>query len=166
MAKLNLKLDTVSEESGSKYSKVPAGIYSTTITAVAVKETSAKNGHYLEVELQILDGEHTGKKIADRVNIDNPTPKALEIGLARLKKIAIVCGHKNPNFIEDTDELLTGNVFSVETELKMNKGSDGKEFEAVEVKKYMERTEGETAVSAPTTKETAKAASSKKPWEK
>lgn len=170
MAKLNLDLTAVKEESSSKYSKVPAGIYTVGIESIEVKDTKA-GGNYLEFSLQIVEGEHVGKLLVDRPNIHVPiSPKATEIGLGRLKKYAIASQAKNPNMIVDTDELLTGKQFKVETSLETNKDDTGKEYEQTVIRKvFTEAADPSTTSSANSVASTAgasKAVSSKKPWEK
>lgn len=161
MAKLNLNLENVNEEGGSKYSKVPAAIYNVIVESAEVKETKA-GGHLVEFALKITEGDHIGKLLVDRVNINVPSsPKATEIGLGRMKKIAICTGAKNPSMIADTDELITGKVFKIETHM-VNNEYEGKTIEMTEVKRYLSE-EGSTQS---TTKADAKPAGSKKPWEK
>jgi len=163
MAKLNLSLENVKEEGGSKFSKIPPGVYPVVIESVEVKDTQ-KGGHYLQFSLQVVDGDHAGKCIADRVNINIPdSPKATEIGLGRLKRIAICSQVKNPNMIADTDDLLTGKMFKVETHLTVNK-YEGKDIELSEVKKYLVDEEATTQEAKAAPKSEVK--SSKKPWEK
>lgn len=163
MAKLNLNLENVSEEGGSKFSKVPAGVYPVVIESVDVKD-SKKGGHYLEISFQITEGDFSGKCLVDRVNINVPdSVKATEIGLGRLKRIAVCSQVKNPNMIADTDDLLTGKVFKVETHLVVN-SYEGKEIELSEIKKFLLGDESAQTETKTTTKTEAK--TSKKPWEK
>lgn len=45
-------------------------------------------------------GKYAGKRIWDNMSLTH------EVGLRRLKAMATACGHKNPNYIADTDELV------------------------------------------------------------
>lgn len=161
MAKINLNLETVKEEGGSRFSKVPSGLYTVAIQEIEVKETQ-KKGHYLEIVFNIMEGEHQGKLLVDRVNINVPgSEKATEIGLGRLKKIAICTQAKNPSMIGDTDELLTGKNFSIETHIVKNE-YEGKTIEQTEIKRFI--TEESSAPERQITN--AKPADKKKPWDK
>ena len=132
MAKLNLNLSAVAAERDG-FDLLPEGIYNLRITAVEVKATKGNDGHYLEVACQVIDGSQAGKVICDRITIKNKSEDATRIGLARLKKIAEVGGHKNPNLIGDTDELV-GLTFSAST-VNESFSSDGKDYQSTKVRK-------------------------------
>lgn len=103
MAKLALNLSEVKAE-GSGFDYIPAGTYAVKITDSEVTETKAKTGHILTLSLQVIDGQYAGSTIADRINVNNPNPDAVKIGLARLKRYLESVG-LNPNFIEDSNVL-------------------------------------------------------------
>ena len=103
--KLGLNLASVQSESSSKYTLHEPGTYAAKIVDAEVKETAKKDGHVLILDLQTDKG-----FIAERINLANPNAEAVRIGLSRLKTIAKFIGHKNPDFIDDTDELLYGQI--------------------------------------------------------
>ena len=114
MAKLNLDLSNVKEQSTSGYSMIPAGKYGMKVVKTEVKETKA-GGHMLVCDLEVQDfGDHVSKKIPYQMNIVNASAEAQRIGLSQLKTLAIACGVKNPNAIGDSDELITGVEFEAE----------------------------------------------------
>lgn len=109
-------------------SVVPTGTYSLEVLGCEVKETSTKNGYYLEFNYKILSGEHTGKVLTSNANISNPSEVAQRIGLSTIKTILTVGGHKNPNLLGDTKEVigLKLNAYIVEVDTSFP-GADGKE---------------------------------------
>lgn len=115
MAKLGLDLSQVQEQSSSGYSMIPAGKYGMKVVKTEVKPTKAGTGHILICDLEVQDfGDHVSKKIPYQLNIVNPNPEAQKIGLSQLKTLAIACQVKNPNAINDSDELITGVEFEAE----------------------------------------------------
>lgn len=114
MAKLGLDLSKVTEQSSSGYSMIPAGMYSMKVVKTEVKPTKT-GGHMLVCDLEVQDfGDHVSKKIPYQMNIVNNSAEAQRIGLSQLKTLAIACQVKNPNAINDSDELITGVEFEAE----------------------------------------------------
>ena len=169
--KLGIDLTNVEPERESKTQFVPAGNYNTVIIEAEAKET-AKKGAMLVVYHQITDGPHAGKTVADRINFINSNPDAQKWGLARLKTLCLLCKVKNPNKLDDTDELLGAKItIGVGEESFTN--DEGKEIQTNSVKKVMElkelqKTDMAQAMGAPADAPTkAPAQKAKKhPWEK
>lgn len=137
--KLGLKLESVSVM--SQRVVVPTGNYSVKVASAEVKETKAKTGHYLQVGFRITEGEYEGSVLTDRLNINNKNEDAVRIGLSALKTILTVGGHKNPNFIGDTDEMIGLELgIYVEENPHSFTGDDGNEIETTqnEIKSYFE----------------------------
>ena len=138
---LNLNLTNTQEESASMFSKVPAGDYEVSLAHAQFKEGKKNDGASgLQVGYMIESGPHKGKMLSDYINIANPNEKAVEIGLARLKKILVV--QKRTNFILKTDmDLVSRNKFmiSVAIEPSTYEKKDGTVVEAENcaVKKIM-----------------------------
>jgi len=109
MAKLNLDLSDVQPDTGGG-TTVPQGDYVVAITEAFMKATSAGTGHFLQVEMQITEGEMKGASITDRFNLDNPNAKAVEIAKAQLKAVTEAIGHVG--VLEDSDDLI-GKPFKV-----------------------------------------------------
>jgi len=63
------------------------GKYPVLIEKSEVKPTKANNGHYIELQMVIVDGPGKGQKLWDRLNIDNPSQKAVEIALRTLSAL-------------------------------------------------------------------------------
>lgn len=147
MAKMNLDLSKASVATG--FTTVPSGVYSTKIVSANPKET-AKGGFYLEIGFQITDGEHSGKTVADRLNIVNANPDTQSWALNNLKTIMTVGGHKNPNMLVDTDELLG---LELKVTIEASEGEyDGKKTVNNNFKGYFKAEKTAVAVAKPVEK--------------
>lgn len=135
MALVKLDLSKVQAESETRFTLIPAGAYNAAIVGAEPKETKAKTGAYIALEFEVLDGDHKGARFGDIVNIANPNEDAVRIGLARLKRILELGGHKNPNSLKDTDELIGLAVQAVVSQEKTST-KEGKEYTNNRVDKY------------------------------
>ena len=82
---------------------IAAGDYIMHIVKTEMKPTNAKTGHYLSVQLKVLEGEKKGRVVFTNLNLDNPNPQAVEIANKELNSICQACGKEG---VEDSDELL------------------------------------------------------------
>jgi hypothetical protein len=89
---------------------LPPGDYPVIIEAACIKETKARTGHYIELTLQVLDGPAKGRKLWDRLNIDNQNTTAVEIAKRQLAAIGQAIGIV---LIEDTDQLVNQVLYAV-----------------------------------------------------
>jgi hypothetical protein len=71
---------------------IPNGIYRMWIVASEIKPTKKGDGKRLELELDVLDGEHKGRKVWEGLNIQNPNAQAQEIALRDLAAICQATG--------------------------------------------------------------------------
>lgn len=92
MAQLNANLTGYESQEG--FDCLPPGWYPATVIDSEIKEGS--KGPYINWTWGI-DGKPN--KVWDIMSIGN------EISMQRLKTMATCCGHKNPNYIADTEEL-------------------------------------------------------------
>ena len=81
---------------------LPAGEYDVVIIASTMKPTSNRTGKYLELELQVLSGEYQNRKLWDRLNLTNPSDKAVQIARGTLSAICRAVGVLTP---KDSSEL-------------------------------------------------------------
>lgn len=84
------------------FTPVPPGEYRVRIADSDMVENGAKTGHFLKLELEILDGEHAGRKLIERLNIDNPNQQAVDIAQRTLNAICVAAGKLS---ISDSNEL-------------------------------------------------------------
>lgn len=75
---------------------VPAGWYNCMITESEMKPTKSGQGSYLQLRLDIIDGEHEGRVLFDRLNLDNPNQTAVEIAQRTLSAICRAVGVMQP----------------------------------------------------------------------
>ena len=75
---------------------LPAGEYQVAIVGSVVEGTKAGTGKFLALELQVLDGPFRGRKLFDRLNIWNPSAKAVEIAKGTLSAICRAVGVLTP----------------------------------------------------------------------
>jgi hypothetical protein len=71
---------------------IPAGWYPAMITATESKETNNKDGHYLNVEFTVLDGDYKDRKVFTNLNLGNKNPTAVEIAYRALSSICHATG--------------------------------------------------------------------------
>lgn len=102
MAFLGTTFDATTVEPARAYEVVPAGKYVVQIVESEVRPTSNGDGQYLWLRLDILDGEHAGKPLFDRLNIINPNPKTVEIAQRTLSSICRAVGELS---VSDSEEL-------------------------------------------------------------
>lgn len=84
------------------FSPVPPGEYLVQITDSDLVENSQRTGHYLKLEMEILEGDQAGRKLFDRLNIDNPNQQAVDIAQRTLNAICVAAGKLS---ISDSNEL-------------------------------------------------------------
>lgn len=100
MAMLNFNATTVAP--ATAFEAIPAGNYAAIITESAMKPTKRGDGEYLQLTLQIIDGEHSGRKLFDRLNLNNPNATAVDIAQRTLSAICHAVGVMQP---QDSAEL-------------------------------------------------------------
>lgn len=81
---------------------VPSGNYVVMITASTKKPTSKGDGAYYEFEMTIQTGEFKGRKVFDRLNIENPNATAVQIAYSTLSSLCHVTGRMQ---ITQTEQL-------------------------------------------------------------
>ena len=91
MASLNMNFNAANVEPTSSYSPLPSGEYLVVAVASDMKPTNA-GGQYLELELEVLDGNFKGRKLWDRINLVNSNPKTVEIAQRQLSSLCHATG--------------------------------------------------------------------------
>jgi hypothetical protein len=67
-----------------------------------MQDNSAKNGQFLKLELEILEGDQAGRKLFDRLNLDNQNAQAVEIAQ---RTLSAICHATGKLAIADSEEL-------------------------------------------------------------
>lgn len=101
MAQLNFNASNV-EITPRSYEPLPAGDYEMIILRSDTKPTKAGNGHYLELEMQIIGGAFSGRRHWERLNLDNSSHKTVQIANEQLAKLCMAVGLEQ---VEDSEEL-------------------------------------------------------------
>lgn len=79
------------------FEPIPAGWYVAVITDSEVKPTKAGTGEYLELSFQVIEGEHKGRRLWARLNLDNPNETAVHIAKRELSAVCRAVGVLTPN---------------------------------------------------------------------
>lgn len=82
---------------------IPAGWYNATITEAEVKDTKAGTGRYIKLRFDVTGPTHQGRVVFTNINIQNPNPKAEEIGHQQLGQLMKAGGLSS---LSDTDQLI------------------------------------------------------------
>ncbi len=69
------------------FEPIAPGSYTAVITESETKPTKAGTGSYLQFTFQIVDGEHKGRLLWARLNLDNPSETAVKIAKGELSAI-------------------------------------------------------------------------------
>jgi len=69
------------------YEPIPAGWYKAVFTESEEKPTKAQTGSYLQLSAEIIEGEYQGRKLIERLNLNNPNSTAVEIAQRTLSAI-------------------------------------------------------------------------------
>src|SRR5688572_9047600 len=100
MAQLSFDATTIAP--AEAFAVIPAGQYLAHIVASEMRATKDGSGQYLWLELDILEGEQKGRKLWDRLNLENANEKAVEIAQRALSAICHATGELR---VKDTEQL-------------------------------------------------------------
>lgn len=149
------------------FTPLPVGEYLVVISASERKPTSKGDGAYLQLVLDVVDKEFKGRKIFERLNLENANDTTVEIAKRTLSAICKVTGVRHPKQSEELHDI----PFLVKVGITPAKGEYGASNKIVGWMNTMgisaEKIDGTTA-PASKPKECAPAATSEKkmPWEK
>lgn len=92
MAQFGQPFDANTVEPAKPMDVLPDGDYAVIIEDSKWVETKKKDGQFLELTLQVVDGPAKGRKLWDRLNLSNPNPQAVEIAQQTLSAICHATG--------------------------------------------------------------------------
>ena len=84
------------------FEAIPDGEYRAIATDSEMKETKSGQGSYLQIAWEIIDGEHKGRKLWSRLNLENNNQTAVDIAQRELSSICRAVGVLRP---KDSAEL-------------------------------------------------------------
>lgn len=87
-----LNFNAASIAPASNFEALPAGNYQAVISNSAIKATRSGMGSYLELAFDIIEGEYKGRKLWARLNLENPSAKAVEVAKSELSAICHAVG--------------------------------------------------------------------------
>jgi len=102
MARFQQQFDATQVEPQGDSTPLPAGTYRIAIRESEMQPTRNGRGQYLLLEFEVLEGEHAGRKLFDRLNLINDNPTAVEIAQRTLSAICHATGQMQ---VQDSVEL-------------------------------------------------------------
>ena len=143
MADFGHTFDATQVEPATAYEVLPPGKYLAQIVNSEMRPTKDGMGQYLFLEIDILEGQYTGRKLFDRLNLSNPNPSAVEIAQRTLSSICRAVGRLQVN----NSEQLHLVPFMADVKVRPPRGEYG-ESNSI---RYLPRTQGPTSPTpAPT----------------
>jgi len=110
------------------FDRVPTGLYKAVITQSEVMQNKTSQGHHLQLHFEVIEGEHIGSVIFEKLNLWNQSQKAAQIAAGQLSAIARAV---NVMEFEDTS-LLHNKPMMIKVVLK----NDPQHGEQNEIKSY------------------------------
>ena len=162
MASLNMNFDASTVQPTSSYDPLPNGEYLVVAVASDMKTSSKSGGQYLEIELEVLDGNFKGRKLWDRINLVNSSAKTVEIAQRQLSSLCHATGVLNV-----TDSAQLHNIPVIAT-IKYKDPQNGYGA-SNEVRGYKKANDSATPQApqqqaAPVTRESTQTAGATPPW--
>jgi hypothetical protein len=100
MPAIEFNADEVEPRSG--FDPLPPGKYKAVITESEEKQTKKGDGSYMQFTFEVIDGDHKGRKLWARLNLNNPNDQA--VGIAR-SELSAICRAVNVKQLKDTQQL-------------------------------------------------------------
>lgn len=127
MAGLGGTFDATQVEPTQPFTVIPAGKYKAQVVASEIRATNNGAGQYLWFELDILDGEHAGRKLFERLNLWNDNATAVEIAQRTLSAMCHATGQLH---VEDSEALHFKPMIVTVRVRPAGPGKDGKQYDA------------------------------------
>lgn len=121
------KIDLSNVEARKPFEVMPTGWYPAEIESIEEQDNSQSEGSHLFLTACITEGLYKGRKLFDRINVNNPNQTTVDIAFQTLKSIYNACGKVR---VKSSDELL-GIPLKLHVKLKKAEtGKDGKQYDA------------------------------------
>ena len=95
----------VAPSRAKSYEPLERGDYQCIVIETSINQTKAGTGEYIEVVLQVVDGEHSGRRLWDRLNVSNPNKQAEEIARRQLTGLCQAVGMDMGSKLAKTEQL-------------------------------------------------------------
>lgn len=151
--------DAQTVEPNDSFGPIPNGDYLCIITTSEMKPTKAGDGAYLELELQVIEGPYQGRKLWDRLNLNNANETTVKIAKGTLSAICRAVGVLQPT---DSCEL---HDLPLVAKVACRKRDDTEELTNV-IKSYKKRDAVAAVPASSPAPAKAAATSSTPPWKR
>lgn len=108
------------------------GSYAALVTGIEKKTTKSGTGEYYQIEFTVTTQGATGRKIWDNFNTKNENQQAVNIGLAKLKSLALAAGITEAQLTKFDPTMLGNKEVKITTTVK----KDDTYGDKAEIKKY------------------------------
>ena len=78
------------------FEPIPAGDYLAVVVATETKPTKNGSGEYLQLEMEVLDGPHKGRKVWDRLMLKHTNSQTVAIARSTLSALCRAVGVMQP----------------------------------------------------------------------
>ena len=119
LGNFNAEEEKIMEPMGD-FELIEKGEYVAIITKSEWKKTKSGNGKYLELTLQIVEGEYKKRNLWVRLNLANPSEMAVKIAKSDLAKICKAVG----TLVPKDSQNLHDKPMIISVGIKKDKGSD------------------------------------------
>lgn len=97
----NLNFDANAVQPQESFEPIPAGWYECMIVESEMKPTKSGTGQYLQLRLDVTEGQYANRVLFERLNLDNPNATAVEIAQRTLSAICHATGVLQPRDSSD-----------------------------------------------------------------
>lgn len=123
--------DANTVEPNADFEPIPAGQYKAVFTESEEKPTKARTGSYLQLKAEIIEGEHKGRIVFERLNLNNPNETAVDIAKRTLSSICRAVGVMTPRDSSDLhDKPFLMKLAVTPAQGQYGPGNDIKSYEA------------------------------------
>lgn len=98
---MDLNFNANDVEPNTAFEPLPAGWYKAAFIESEEKPTKAQTGSYLQLKTQIIEGDHAGRILFERLNLNNPNETAVDIAKRTLSAICRAVGVMTPRNSSD-----------------------------------------------------------------
>lgn len=159
----NLKFNANEVQPQESFEPIPAGWYECMIVDSEMKTTKNGTGQYLQLRLDVTEGQYANRVLFERLNLDNPNTTAVEIAQRTLSAICHATGVLQPRDSSD--------LHNIPLRVKVSVRPAGDGYDASNNIKGYESLGGVKQQAAPVKQEAAPAKPAaqsgavKRPWE-
>ncbi len=93
--------DANSVDPAKAFEPLPAGWYKVVIVSSEDRVTRDMQGSFLKLELEVIEGDHAGRKVFENLNLNNSNETAVEMAQRSLSGICRAVGVMTPKRSED-----------------------------------------------------------------